>query len=112
MKDDKKTNYITIYADDFDTDVWEDYCHTANVPLDATYITIYFKDEDVKSDATTDPEEEQGGERIMDEENRCPNCGSRNYKRKSEITLECQECGCHYLADWCDEDDCDEEDMY
>lgn len=54
----KKTNYITIYADDFDVDIWENYCHAANVPLDATYITIYFNDEDVESDATSDPDEE------------------------------------------------------
>lgn len=40
-------NYITIFADDMDADVWEDYCNACNVPLSATQITIRFKDEDI-----------------------------------------------------------------
>lgn len=42
-----KTNYITLYADEFPCDVWEDYCNNCNVPLSATKITIKFKDSDI-----------------------------------------------------------------
>lgn len=40
-------NYITIYADDFDRDVWEDYCTATNVPLTAQSITITFRDSQI-----------------------------------------------------------------
>ena len=35
-------NRITIYAEDFDTDVWEDYCRITRVPFSATSISITF----------------------------------------------------------------------
>ena len=40
-------NYIKLYAEDFDTDVWEGYCRAAGVPTEATVITIKFNDKDV-----------------------------------------------------------------
>ena len=43
-----KKNYIVIYAEDFDRDVWEDYCLATNVPTSAISITIYFNDKDVE----------------------------------------------------------------
>ena len=45
-----KKNYITIYADEMDRDVWQDYCIACNVPCDATQITIHFNDNDVEYD--------------------------------------------------------------
>ena len=48
MSDNK--NRIVLYADDFDEDVWEQYCEICNVPFETTSeITIYFKDEDVEA---------------------------------------------------------------
>ena len=41
-------NYIKLYADDFDRDVWEDYCLATNVPTTAVSITIYFEDKDIE----------------------------------------------------------------
>lgn len=41
-------NYIVIYAEDFDRDVWCNYCCAANVPESATSITITFTDDDVE----------------------------------------------------------------
>lgn len=46
-------NYITIYAEDFDTDVWASYCCAAGVPLSADSITIKFNDEDVEHTETS-----------------------------------------------------------
>lgn len=42
-----KENYIVIYADDFDTDIWKDYCVACNVPRSATSIKITFDDDNV-----------------------------------------------------------------
>ena len=41
-------NYITLYADDFDTDTWAGYCCAAGVPESATTITVKFTDDDVE----------------------------------------------------------------
>jgi len=40
-------NYIKIYAEDFDRDVWTDYCDACNVPYSATEITISFTDDKI-----------------------------------------------------------------
>ena len=42
-----KENYIKLYAEDFDTDVWEDYCRIVGVPNDSVIIKIRFTDDDV-----------------------------------------------------------------
>lgn len=44
----KPKNYIVLYADETDTDIWQDYCDACNVPYTATQITIYFTDNNVK----------------------------------------------------------------
>ena len=44
---DKKETYIKLYADEFDTDVWEQYCVSAGVPISATMIKISFNYSDV-----------------------------------------------------------------
>lgn len=41
-------NYIVLYADDYDWDVWEEYCDICGADCDATYIRIKFKSEDVE----------------------------------------------------------------
>lgn len=35
-------NYIILYADEFNSDVWEEYCDVCDVPHSATEITIKF----------------------------------------------------------------------
>lgn len=40
-------NCITIYAEDYRTDIWQEYCDICAVPYEATEITIEFKDENV-----------------------------------------------------------------
>lgn len=35
-------SYIVLYADDFDTDTWTQYCDVTDVPHSATSITIKF----------------------------------------------------------------------
>jgi hypothetical protein len=45
-----KKNFIKIWAQDFDQDVWEEYCDACNVPYDTTHIRIYFDDEDIEYD--------------------------------------------------------------
>ncbi len=56
-------NYIVIYADEYDTDVWEGYCCAAGVPLSATSITIKFNESDVEytcdDDGEGDEEEDE-----------------------------------------------------
>lgn len=53
-------NYITIYADEFDADVWEGYCIAAGVPKSATQITISFDESDVEYvDGDEDEENEE-----------------------------------------------------
>lgn len=42
-----KKNYITIYSEDYDNDIWKEYCDICNVPYDATEITIKFNDKDL-----------------------------------------------------------------
>ena len=41
-------NYIVLYADDYNYDVWEEYCDICGADYDATYIRIKFKSEDVE----------------------------------------------------------------
>lgn len=36
-------NYINIFAEDFDADIWEDYCKIAGVSPDSYCIKIYFE---------------------------------------------------------------------
>ena len=43
-------NYIVLYADDYDFDVWEEYCNICGVGCSATYIKIKFDHNDVESD--------------------------------------------------------------
>lgn len=58
----KKENYISIYAEDFDTDIWEEYCRIAGVPESAIKIKIRFDDKDVEyvdgSEKETDEEDQ------------------------------------------------------
>lgn len=52
--------YIILYADEFSSDVWEDYCRAAGVPASATEITIWFKEKDVEyKDGDEDKEDEE-----------------------------------------------------
>lgn len=46
----KKEAYIKLYADDYDTDVWEQYCVSAGCPLTSTVITVRFNYKDVSYD--------------------------------------------------------------
>lgn len=39
--------YLVLYADEYDADVWKDYCDAAGVSYDATEITVKFHGEDV-----------------------------------------------------------------
>lgn len=43
-------NYIVLYADDFDCDVWAEYCDICKVSHSATYVKIKFNAGDVESD--------------------------------------------------------------
>lgn len=41
---------IVLYADDFDEDVWEQYCEICDVPYNTiSEITIYFNKEEVEA---------------------------------------------------------------
>lgn len=40
---------IVLYADEFDEDVWEQYCEICDVPYDSSEITIYFDTKDVEA---------------------------------------------------------------
>lgn len=40
--------HIIIYAEDYDYDVWKEYCDICDADYDATYIKIAFNDEDVE----------------------------------------------------------------
>lgn len=42
-----KSNYITLYADEFDIDTWREYCDICDVPYESNEITICFDDKDV-----------------------------------------------------------------
>lgn len=41
-------NYIVLYADDYDYDVWVEYCDICHVPHSATSIEIKFNLNDVE----------------------------------------------------------------
>ena len=41
-------NYIVLYADDFPTDVWEQYCDICGADSDSAYLKIKFRIEDVE----------------------------------------------------------------
>lgn len=42
--------HIILYADEFDSDVWEDYCKICGVSRNSRSITIIFNEENVKTD--------------------------------------------------------------
>lgn len=42
-----KKRHIYLYAEDFDCDVWEEYCDICGVPYSATEIKIVFNEDDV-----------------------------------------------------------------
>lgn len=42
-------NHIVLYADNFDWDVWKEYCDICDVGYSATYIDIKFNPCDVES---------------------------------------------------------------
>ena len=44
-------NCIILYADEFDCDVWEQYCDICGVSYDSSYIKIKFNNNDVETDA-------------------------------------------------------------
>ena len=41
--------YIVLYADDYDCDVWEEYCDVCGVGYDSAYIKIKFDYRNVES---------------------------------------------------------------
>lgn len=43
-------NYIILYADDYDHDVWQEYCDVCGVGYNATYIKIKFNYKNVEAD--------------------------------------------------------------
>lgn len=45
---DDDARYITLYADEYDCDVWKEYCDAAGVSYETTEITIKFKGDDVE----------------------------------------------------------------
>lgn len=51
-------SHIILYADEFDYDVWEDYCEICGVHHSARKITIVFNDEDVKAEYDEDEDED------------------------------------------------------
>ena len=65
----KEMNYITLYADEHDTDAWKDYCRAAGVPTSATEITLWFKEEDVEYE--DGDEENNDDDHKTIEENAC-----------------------------------------
>lgn len=46
--------YIVLYADEYNNDVWEQYCDICGVSCYSTYIKIKFNREDVESDMESD----------------------------------------------------------
>lgn len=42
--------HIILYQEDFDWDIWCDYCDIANQPHNSKWITIYFNTEDTEAD--------------------------------------------------------------
>lgn len=42
--------YIKLYADEFDADVWASYCAACGKSAEATELTIWFDESDVKTD--------------------------------------------------------------
>lgn len=48
-KQNLKKNRIVLYADEFDEDIWEQYCEICDVPSDSSEITIYFDTKDVEA---------------------------------------------------------------
>ena len=51
--------HIILYADEFDTDVWEEYCGIADVPDSATEIIIPFDTKKVVYKTARDNDEEE-----------------------------------------------------
>ena len=51
-------NYIALYAEDFDWDVWQEYCDICGAGYDATCIRIKFDLDDVEYDCDDDDEED------------------------------------------------------
>lgn len=45
-----KVRHIYLYAEDFDRDVWSEYCDVCGAPDDATEIKIVFNEDDVSYD--------------------------------------------------------------
>ena len=68
----EKLNYITLYADETDTDVWEGYCENAEVSKDSTQISIFFDPNNVEaetnSDCENEDEDEDGNYLIVEED--------------------------------------------
>lgn len=52
MSQETKTEvrHIYLYAEDFDCDVWQEYCNVCGVPDSATEIKIVFHEDDVSYD--------------------------------------------------------------
>ena len=64
--EDKKLcdRHITLYAEDFDRDVWAEYCEAAGVPLSAIEFTICFNSDDVEYVAGDEDWEEEDEEEL------------------------------------------------
>lgn len=58
----EELNYITLYADETDTDVWEGYCENAEVSKDSTIIRIFFNPKNVEAETNSDCEDEDEDE--------------------------------------------------
>lgn len=52
----KPENYITLWAEDYDTDVWQDYCDAAHVSYECDHIRIWFDLQNVTGYAGDYPE--------------------------------------------------------
>lgn len=52
-------NYIVLYPDDYDYDVWENYCDICGVGYDATCIKIKFNPDDVEYETDDDCDNEE-----------------------------------------------------
>ena len=55
-------NYIVLYADECDWDVWEKYCDICGVGYDATCIKIKFDLDDVEYETDDDCDDEEDDE--------------------------------------------------
>ena len=73
-KEDKK--YIKLYAEDFDADVWEEYCNAAEAPLSATSLTIFFDPDEAEysEDEEDNTEYSEDGDYLIVEED-----GTKHY---------------------------------